>query len=75
MGFTLGGITYPWASAPVLGTILGSIFGFGLFAIYEYKLARHPIVGRHVLIVQHLTEVVDSQVPCHSFRNRTSISG
>jgi EmrB/QacA subfamily drug resistance transporter len=44
LGLEFGGVTYPWASAPVLCLMIFGVFTWGLFLINEFKFAKYPIV-------------------------------
>ncbi len=39
-----GGITFPWSSAIVVGTLVGGIVLVSIFCIWEWKGAKLPIV-------------------------------
>lgn len=40
----VGGTSFAWKSAPVLGCLLGGVALFGVFFLWELKFARIPIV-------------------------------
>jgi Na+/serine symporter len=44
LGLNMGGITYPWNSAPVLVCLIVGFAAIGLFVLVEYKFAKEPIV-------------------------------
>ncbi|GAA5878423.1 hypothetical protein JCM8547_003596 [Rhodosporidiobolus lusitaniae] len=39
-----GGTSFAWVSGPVLGCLISSFFAFGIFILYERKVARIPVV-------------------------------
>ncbi|KAK4331764.1 LOW QUALITY PROTEIN: Major facilitator superfamily domain-containing protein, partial [Rhodotorula toruloides] len=39
-----GGTSFPWVSGPVLGCLIASFFAFAIFFLWEWKVARIPIV-------------------------------
>lgn len=41
-----GGTSFPWVSGPVLGCLIAGIVTFGVFLLWEWKLAKIPIVPR-----------------------------
>lgn len=43
-GIEYGGATYPWNSAIVLCLIIFGLFTVALFGIWEWKLAKYPII-------------------------------
>ncbi|KAK0864926.1 hypothetical protein LTR87_015607 [Friedmanniomyces endolithicus] len=43
-GLQYGGVTYPWSSAIVLCLIIFGILTFVIFAIWEYKFAKYPVM-------------------------------
>ncbi|GAA6027910.1 hypothetical protein JCM8097_001777 [Rhodosporidiobolus ruineniae] len=43
-----GGTSFPWASGPVLGCLIAGFFTFGLFMVYEWKVAKIPICPPYI---------------------------
>ncbi|KAK1060863.1 hypothetical protein LTR74_011554 [Friedmanniomyces endolithicus] len=43
-GLQYGGVTHPWSSAIVLCLIIFGILTFVIFAIWEYKFAKYPVM-------------------------------
>ncbi|KAK3071685.1 hypothetical protein LTR53_008185 [Teratosphaeriaceae sp. CCFEE 6253] len=43
-GLQYGGVTEPWGSATVICLIVFGIVTFALFAFYEYKYAKYPVM-------------------------------
>lgn len=41
-----GGVSFPWVSGPVLGCLISGIVGYGVFVVYEWRVAKIPIVPR-----------------------------
>ncbi|GAA6001964.1 hypothetical protein JCM10207_003014 [Rhodosporidiobolus poonsookiae] len=39
-----GGVSFPWVSGPVLGCLLSGIVAFAIFILYEWRIAKIPIV-------------------------------
>jgi len=48
-----GGITFPWSSAIVIGTLVGGIVLVSIFCIWEWKGAKLPIVPMYIF--KHVT--------------------
>ncbi|KAI9289536.1 major facilitator superfamily domain-containing protein [Umbelopsis sp. AD052] len=44
LGLNMGGIQYPWDSAPVLACLIVGFVFVGLFVLVEHKYAKEPIV-------------------------------
>lgn len=44
-----GGNSFPWVSGPVLGCLVAGAVTFVLFLLWEWKMARIPIVPRMCL--------------------------
>ena len=41
-----GGVSFPWVSGPVLGCLISGIVGYVVFVMYEWRVAKIPIVPR-----------------------------
>ncbi|KAJ3745047.1 MFS general substrate transporter [Lentinula detonsa] len=50
-----GGVTYPWNSVVVLGPLCCGMFVVVLFCLWEWKVAKLPIVPMHIF--KHITVV------------------
>lgn len=48
LGLQLGGVAYPWQSAPILCLMIFGVFMLGLFAVNEWKVARYPLIPIHI---------------------------
>ncbi|HEV7127290.1 MAG TPA: MDR family MFS transporter [Ktedonobacterales bacterium] len=44
LGLTFGGQTYPWNSAPVIGTLAGAVVLYAAFAYIEARVAVEPLL-------------------------------
>ncbi|KAH6900344.1 major facilitator superfamily-domain-containing protein [Thelonectria olida] len=44
LGLEFGGVTYPWKSATTICLIVFGILVVGLFLVYEWKVAKYPII-------------------------------
>ncbi|THH09774.1 hypothetical protein EW145_g1785 [Phellinidium pouzarii] len=51
--YSQGGITFPWSSAIVLGTLISGCVIVALFCIWEWKGAKLPIVPMYIF--KHIT--------------------
>ncbi|KAJ3576774.1 hypothetical protein NP233_g224 [Leucocoprinus birnbaumii] len=43
-----GGVTFPWNSPVLIGTLMGGLATTGLFILWEMKYAKLPIVPMHI---------------------------
>lgn len=43
-GLQFGGVNYPWASATVLCLIIFGVITYALSMLYEWKVARYPVI-------------------------------
>ncbi|PFH45144.1 hypothetical protein AMATHDRAFT_78088 [Amanita thiersii Skay4041] len=43
-----GGVTFPWDSPEVLGTLFGGLFVIGIFCLWEWKGSTLPIVPMYI---------------------------
>ncbi|GAA5975695.1 hypothetical protein JCM10908_005247 [Rhodotorula pacifica] len=43
-----GGTSFPWVSGPVLGCLLSGVAAFGLFFVWEWKVAKIPVVPPYI---------------------------
>jgi hypothetical protein len=53
-----GGFTYPWASAYVLCPLIIGILLIVVFALWEWKGAKHPIVPKEIFTGQYIVGLV-----------------
>lgn len=44
LGLEFGGVTFPWKSVTTICLIVFGIFTVGLFLIYEWKIAKYPVI-------------------------------
>src|ERR1700733_1677853 len=49
LSLTWGGVKYPWSSYRVVVPLVLGLAGIASFMLYEFFLAPHPIVPRHLL--------------------------
>jgi len=49
LSLTWGGVKYPWSSYHVLVPLVLGLAGIASFMLYEFSIAPHPIVPRHLL--------------------------
>ncbi|KAE9980201.1 hypothetical protein EG328_000435 [Venturia inaequalis] len=49
LGIELGGVTFPWASAPVITLIIGGIVIWLFFFFIEARVAKYPLVPMRLL--------------------------
>jgi len=55
MGLEFGGVTHPWASAPVLCLMIFGIITIGLFVVNEWKVAEYPVTP--LRLFKHRTSI------------------
>ncbi|QDS68149.1 hypothetical protein FKW77_010325 [Venturia effusa] len=49
LGIEFGGVTFPWASGPVIALITGGIVVWVVFFLIEAKVAKYPLVPMRLL--------------------------
>lgn len=47
-GLSIGGVSYPWRSYRVLLPLILGLAGMAVFAVYEVRVAREPIIDRRI---------------------------
>ena len=55
---SLGGVTLPWTSGPVIGMLEGGIFISILFILYEWKGARIPILPLYIFKIRSVSLIM-----------------
>lgn len=65
-GLQYGGVTAPWDSALVLCLIIFGAFTFSLFLVWEWKVAKYPIMPL-ALFSSHSNKATLGTVFCHGF--------
>lgn len=60
-----GGVTYPWSSPFFIGTLTVGVVLFVLFILYEWKLAKLPIMPLHLYKAPH----------CSALHTQTFLTG
>ncbi|GAA5840937.1 hypothetical protein JCM9279_001265 [Rhodotorula babjevae] len=55
-----GGVSFPWVSGPVLGCLISGIVGYGVFVLYEWRVAKIPIVPPFIFKNQTVSAVFAS---------------
>ncbi|GAA5910326.1 hypothetical protein JCM8208_006009 [Rhodotorula glutinis] len=55
-----GGVSFPWVSGPVLGCLISGIVGYVVFVVYEWRVAKIPIVPPFIFKNQTVSAVFAS---------------
>ncbi|KAF4451078.1 DNA repair protein RAD50 [Fusarium austroafricanum] len=53
LGLELGGVSFPWDSATTICLIIFGIFVVGLFLVYEWKVAKFPVLPIRLFYTQN----------------------
>ncbi|GAA5826068.1 hypothetical protein JCM3770_005229 [Rhodotorula araucariae] len=55
-----GGVSFNWVSGPVLGCLISGVVGYGIFMLYEWRVAEIPIVPPFIFRNQTVAAVFAS---------------
>lgn len=55
---SLGGVTLPWLSAPVIGMLEGGFFLSIFFILWEWRGASIPIVPLHIFRIRSVSLIM-----------------
>lgn len=52
-GLEFGGVVFPWNSASIICLIVFGVVTVALFVVYEWKVARYPIIPMHLFTMRN----------------------
>lgn len=72
-GITTGGIMHPWSSWRVLASVLVGAAGMAVFGVYEFTVAKQPIISRRIFnnvsslaVCRAIGEMISADLRVHS---------